>query len=139
MTTHPSPSAPACAPQRTLWWFGSVSGLSGVALGAFGAHGLKGRIDDSLLAAFDTGVRYQLVHAVALLVVAWLAGSAQGRMARAAGWLMAIGTLLFSGSLYLMAVGAPRWFGAITPFGGVSFMLGWLLVAIAGSRLTRAR
>lgn len=130
---------PSNAPHRGLWWVGSILGLTGVGLGAFGAHALKGRIDDGLLSAFETGVRYQLFHAVALLAVAWLAGAASSAPARTAGWLLTGGTVLFSGSLYLMAIGAPRWFGAITPFGGVCLMAAWVLVAIAGGRLSRAR
>lgn len=139
MITLPTDGPSYTAPHRALWWAGSILGLTGVGLGAFGAHALKGRIDDGLLSAFETGVRYQLFHAVALLVVAWLAGAANSKAARTAGWLLTSGTVLFSGSLYLMAIGAPRWFGAITPFGGVCLMAAWVLVAIAGGRLSRAR
>lgn len=139
MNTRQNVDPAGTAPHRVLWCAASILGLTGVALGAFGAHSLKGRIDETLLSAFETGVRYQLFHAVALLVAAWLAGTAKSAAALAAGWFLIGGTVLFSGSLYLMAIGAPRWFGAITPFGGVCLMTAWVFLAVAGGRLSRAR
>jgi uncharacterized membrane protein YgdD (TMEM256/DUF423 family) len=102
----------------------------GVALGAFGAHGLKARLQPDLLAIYETGVRYHLVHGLALFVAAWLAGGDQSRPARLAGILFVLGILLFSGSLYLLALTGIRAFGAITPIGGVAWLAAWLIIAI---------
>lgn len=102
----------------------------GVALGAFGAHGLKPRLSADLLAIYETGVRYHLVHGLALFVAAWLAGEDQSRSARIAGVLFALGILLFSGSLYLLALTGVRSLGAITPLGGAAWLAGWLLIAL---------
>ena len=102
----------------------------GVALGAFGAHGLKPRLMPDMLAIYETGVRYHLVHGLALFVVAWLAGEDQTRSARLAGILFAVGILLFSGSLYLLALTGIRALGAITPLGGLAWIAGWTIVAL---------
>lgn len=110
---------------------GAVAGGVGVALGAFGAHGLKGRVDESLLVVFETGVRYHMYHALALLAVGWAATRWPGGWVTAAGWLFLIGIVVFSGSLYLMTLTGARWLGAITPLGGVAFILGWLSLAVA--------
>jgi uncharacterized membrane protein YgdD (TMEM256/DUF423 family) len=121
---------------RLFFALGSLSGGLGVALGAFGAHVLKARIDAGLLANFETGVRYHLVHALALLAVAWAAARWPASALPAwAGWAFVVGTLLFSGSLYAMALTGARWLGAVTPLGGVAFVAGWaflLLVAWRG-------
>ncbi len=99
-------------------------GASGVLLGAFGAHGLERRgLDAHALAIWETAVRYHLLHAVALLALALSPHAAQ---ARSAGWLFALGIVLFSGSLYALALGAPRWLGPLTPLGGLAFIVGWL-------------
>ncbi len=108
---------------------GALSGFLGVALGAFGAHGLRGRVAPELLAAFETGTRYHMYHAIALLVVGWASTRWPGTATVAAGWLFVAGTVLFSGSLYLLSLTGERWLGAITPFGGLAFLLGWLLLA----------
>src|SRR5512139_2806113 len=114
-----------------LIFLGSLSGGLGVALGAFGAHALKARLSPERLETFETAVRYQLFHALALLAAGMAAGQAPGSAwANAAGWLFLAGTLLFSGSLYLLVVTGRRWLGAITPFGGLAFILGWLCLAI---------
>jgi len=113
---------------------GSASAFVGVAAGAFGAHALKGRLAPDLLAAFEVGVRYQLVHAPALLAVAWACTRWPGVLASASGWSFAAGTVLFSGSLYLLALTGVRAFGAVTPLGGVLFLAGWLLLAAAAWR-----
>ncbi|RLT95140.1 DUF423 domain-containing protein [Ketobacter sp.] len=102
----------------------------GVILGAFGAHGLKGKIEPNLLAAYQTGVEYHLYHALGLLLVGLLAF----HFPQAAGfkwgsWLLLWGILLFSGSLYLMAFTGLRWLGAITPLGGTAFIVGWVWIA----------
>jgi len=109
---------------------GSVSALIAVAAGAFGAHTLRSRLAPDLLAVFETGVRYQMYHALALFVVAWAASRWPGVPIRAGGWLFIGGTVLFSGSLYLLALSGTRWLGAITPVGGLLFLAGWLSLAI---------
>ena len=119
---------------RVFAALGAASGFIGVAAGAFGAHGLKARLTPELLAVFDTGARYQMVHALALLAVAWAISRWPGRAAVASGWCFVAGTLIFSGSLYLLALTGMRGLGAITPVGGVLFLLGWLLLALAAWR-----
>jgi uncharacterized membrane protein YgdD (TMEM256/DUF423 family) len=114
---------------------GAISAGLGVALGAFGAHALRSRLTPDMLAVFETGVRYQMYHALALLIV----GTAMARVAMPAsvmlaGWLFVVGTLLFSGSLYVLAVTGTRWWGAVTPIGGVAFLAGWLLLILAAAR-----
>jgi len=120
---------------RMFFSLGGVLGLFGVALGAFGAHALKARLAPELLAVFDTGVRYQLIHALALLAVAWAHTRWPGRVLAAAGWLFVAGTLLFSGSLYVLSLTGVRAWGAVTPFGGVAFLAGWLCLAWAPWRM----
>ncbi len=100
----------------------------GVALGAFGAHGLRSRLSPDLLAIYETGVRYHLVHGLALFVAAWTAGR-DPRAARLAGVLFALGILLFSGSLYLLALTGVRGWGAVTPLGGLAWIAAWVLIA----------
>jgi uncharacterized membrane protein YgdD (TMEM256/DUF423 family) len=118
---------------------GSLVALLGVAAGAFGAHGLKTRLTPDMLAVFETGVRYQLVHALALLAVAWACSRWPGRAASAAGFLFLIGIVVFSGSLYLLTLTGVRSFGAVTPVGGVAFLAGWACLAWAGWRAGRGR
>ncbi len=117
-------------------WFatGAVAAAIGVALGAFGAHGLKTRVAPELLAIYETGVRYHLVHALGLLAAAWAADRWPGPWATLSGWLFLSGIVIFSGSLYLLALTGVRWLGAITPVGGVAFMAGWLSLALAALR-----
>jgi uncharacterized membrane protein YgdD (TMEM256/DUF423 family) len=106
-----------------------------VALGAFGAHALKARVAPDMLAVWQTGVTYHAWHALALFLLGLLMLHAPASIAlRYAAWLFVAGILLFAGSLYLLALGGPRWFGAITPFGGVAFIAGWIAVAIAALR-----
>lgn len=104
-----------------------------VALGAFGAHALRARLEPRDLEIFETAVRYQMYHGLALLAVAWLI-SRQAPGAGAAAWSFVVGVALFSGSLYLMVATGQRWLGAVTPLGGVAFLAGWLLLARAASR-----
>jgi uncharacterized membrane protein YgdD (TMEM256/DUF423 family) len=118
---------------RTFLLLGSLAGAIGVALGAFGAHGLRGRLSPDMLAVFETGVRYHMYHALALVIVAVMLTRWDGWMFHAAGWSFAIGILLFSGSLYLLALTGIRTLGMITPLGGVAFILGWAFLAIAGA------
>lgn len=108
---------------------GSLSAFLAVAAGAFGAHALRARLTPELLAAFETGARYQMYHALALLAVAWAATRWPGLPVRAAGWLFIFGTVLFSGSLYLLALTGARWLGAVTPLGGLLFLGGWIAFA----------
>jgi len=103
----------------------AATGALGVALGAFGAHALRGRIAPELLAAWQTGVLYHLVHSVALLALA-LFSEASGRSVRLPGLLFGAGILLFSGSLYLLAGAGQRWAGPLTPLGGLCLIAGWI-------------
>jgi len=114
---------------------GAVLGGLGVALGAFGAHGLRDRVGPDLLAVWDTASRYHLVHALALIAVAWTSTRASGTAVHVAGWGFLVGILVFSGSLYLMTWTGRRWLGAITPVGGVAFLVGWFALAWAALRL----
>ncbi len=116
---------------RTFMLIGSLAGALGVGLGAFGAHGLRGRLSPEMLAVFETGVRYEMYHALALLLVAALMSRIDGWLIHAAGWSFTIGIVLFSGSLYLLALTGVRILGAITPLGGVAFILGWAFLAFA--------
>jgi uncharacterized membrane protein YgdD (TMEM256/DUF423 family) len=120
--------------ERTWVAVGAVSGLVAVAAGAFGAHALKARLSPDLLAVFETGARYQMVHALALVAAGWAAGRFPGPAPAWAGALFLAGTLLFSGSLYLLALTGTRWLGAITPLGGVAFLAGWAALAWAALR-----
>jgi len=106
----------------------AVSGFLSVALGAFAAHGLKDRLDAYLLGVFRTGVEYEFYHAFALAVVGLLLLRVPMPTFRYAGWAFLIGTVIFSGSLYILALTSVRAWGAVTPVGGVAFLLGWLLL-----------
>jgi uncharacterized membrane protein YgdD (TMEM256/DUF423 family) len=120
--------------ERVFFSLGAVSALVAVALGAFAAHGLKARLAPDLLAVFETGVRYQMYHALALLAAAWACAKWPGAAASAGGWLFVAGTLLFSGSLYALSLGGPRWLGPVTPLGGAAFLAGWGCLAWAAAR-----
>jgi uncharacterized membrane protein YgdD (TMEM256/DUF423 family) len=115
--------------ERLFFALGAISGFIGVGLGAFAAHGLKERLDAAMLATFEVGVRYQMYHALALLGVAWAVAKWPGTPSNAAGWLFVVGTVIFSGSLYVLALTGIRWLGAITPLGGLAFLAGWLCLA----------
>ena len=118
------------------WWLviGSIGGFLGVAGGAFGAHALKARLSEQMLANFETGTRYLLVHAVALLVVGVLAGRKDGDDLLVVGWAFSVGMLIFTGSLWVMALTGQRWLGAITPVGGTALIIGWLALALAAAK-----
>lgn len=122
---------------RLFFGLGSLSGGLAVALGAFGAHILESRLPPERLATFDTAVQYQMYHALALLAAAWAGVQWQeSRLPDLAGWFFLGGTILFSGSLYALSLSGVRWFGAITPLGGISFLVGWgCLAFVAGSFL----
>jgi len=109
-------------------------GFTGVAAGAFGAHALKSRLEPESLAVFDTAARYQLIHALALLGSAWAAQQWPGRPASASAVFFSIGIVLFSGSLYALSLSGVHALGAITPFGGLFLLLGWLTLALAAVR-----
>ncbi len=115
-------------------YFGTIAALSAfiaVAAGAFGAHALKARLEPDLLTVFETAARYQMYHALALFIAAWLALQEPCIWAVRAGWCFIIGTVLFSGSLYALALSGVRALGAITPLGGVAFLAGWICLALA--------
>jgi uncharacterized membrane protein YgdD (TMEM256/DUF423 family) len=113
---------------RVFFLLGALSAGLGVAIGAFAAHGLRGRLSDEMLAVFETGARYQMYHALALLAVAWATARWPGGALNGAGWCFVVGTVLFSGSLYALSVTGVRTLGAITPLGGVAFIAGWILI-----------
>ncbi len=120
---------------RLFFAAGSASAFLAVALGAFGAHGLRNILAADALAIFETGVRYQMYHALALLAVGLLTAvrGSSGTLT-ASGWLFVIGTIIFSGSLYLLSVTGIRWLGAITPLGGVCFLVAWALLVVSALR-----
>ena len=116
---------------RRFLALGALSAGLAVALGAFAAHALKARLEAQLLAAFEVGARYQMYHALALVAVGLLAERRTSRLLGASGGLFLAGTVLFSGSLYALSLTGIRGLGAITPFGGVAFLAGWLCLAAA--------
>lgn len=109
----------------------ALLGFLAVALGAFGAHGLEGRLAPEAIGWWETATLYALVHAVAALAVSL---SGRGGLTAWSGWAFIAGTVIFAGTLYAMALGAPRWFGAITPIGGIGLLAGWALVALGALR-----
>lgn len=119
-------------------WFVVLGGLNGalaVALGAFGAHGLKARLAVDALAVYQTGVQYHFYHALGLVLVGLaLLHLADSVLLRWAAWLMLAGIVLFSGSLYALSLSGLRWLGAVTPFGGLAFILAWILFAVGAAR-----
>lgn len=118
---------------RVFVMLGALSGCLAVGAGAFGAHALRDRLSTDMLSVFQTGVSYQMYHALALLAVGVLLGrfSIDGSAwLTASGWLFVLGTLLFSGSLYSLSLSGITWLGAITPLGGVAFLVGWLALAV---------
>lgn len=122
--------------ERTLWIAGAaMAGLS-VAIGAFGAHALRARLEPARIATFETAVQYHMLHALALLAAAALMGRVQSQnLLLASGWLFAAGIFLFSGSLYALAITGISWLGAITPLGGVAFIGGWLCLGMAAWKM----
>ena len=111
---------------------GSTSALLAVLLGAFGAHSLKNKLSADMLAIFQTGVQYHFYHSLGLLAVGFIATQLPvSSTLKWSGWLMFVGIVIFSGSLYLLSITGVRWLGAITPIGGVAFIAGWALLAYA--------
>jgi uncharacterized membrane protein YgdD (TMEM256/DUF423 family) len=120
--------------ERVFFGLGALSALIAVGAGAFGAHALRERIVPDMLAVFEVGARYHMYHALGLLAAAWAVGRWPGGPAVTAGWLFLAGTVIFSGSLYLLAFTGQRWLGAVTPLGGLAFILGWAALALAALR-----
>lgn len=113
----------------------AISGFFAVVIGAFAAHGLKQILAPESIDVVKTGVQYQMYHTLALLLVAlWLSHKPDARGLKAGGLAFILGSLLFSGSLYALALGAPRWLGPVTPLGGLCFLIGWLLLLVAAWR-----
>ena len=119
---------------RIFLRLGAFAGGLGVALGAFGAHALRASLTASQLAAYETGVRYQLIHALALVAASLIAGRSPSKFATAAGWCFAGGIVLFSGSLYLLALDGPSAVGIVTPVGGMLLIAGWACLVFTGRR-----
>ena len=113
--------------------FASLLGFVAVALGAFGAHGLADRLDAQALGWWQTGTTYLMVHAVAAFAVAL---SGRPGLFAWGGWALALGSLVFAGTLYAMALGAPRWLGAVTPLGGLGMLIGWAMIGWGALRLS---
>jgi uncharacterized membrane protein YgdD (TMEM256/DUF423 family) len=110
---------------RFFFAIGALFAFVGVAAGAFGAHGLKSRVTPEMLAVFEVGVRYQMYHAFALFIVAWACTKWPVTLVNTAGILFIVGTVIFSGSLYILSLSGIKWLGAITPFGGLALLAGW--------------
>lgn len=117
--------------ERLFVGLGASSALISIAAGAFGAHALRTRLNPESLTIFETAARYQVYHALGLLAAAWAVTRWPGTLPHWAGWLFVIGTVLFSGSLYALALTGTRWLGLITPLGGVAFLAGWLCLALS--------
>lgn len=115
---------------RTFAWIGAALALAAVALGAFGAHGLRARISPQDLVTFETAVRYHMYHALAMLAAAWASTRWPGGGTTVAGWAFLAGVVIFSGSLYLLVFTGARWLGAVTPLGGLAFLVGWAGLAL---------
>lgn len=111
---------------RSFFFAGSLFAFLGVAAGAFGAHVLKHHLDAEMLTVYETAVRYQMYHALGLIVVSLIPETSQNKWMSITRWSFIIGIFLFSGSLYALSLTGIKWLGAITPLGGVSFLLGWL-------------
>ncbi len=113
---------------------GAAFSLLSVLLGAFGAHTLKDKLSKEMLDIFEVAVRYQMYHGIGLIVVAWAFSQWESDYISAAGWCFIVGILIFSGSLYILSLTGLRWFGAITPIGGIAFIAGWGCLIIAAFR-----
>ena len=119
---------------RTFFALGALLAGLGVAAGAFGAHALRDHLAPERLAQYELAVRYQLYHAFALIAAAWAVKQWPASTALIAGWLFVVGVVIFCGTVYALAFGSPRWFGAITPIGGLSLIIGWLLLFLSAIR-----
>ena len=116
-----------------MLWFrlASLFMFMAVALGAFGAHALKNKLSTDMLIIFETGVRYQVYHALSLFFVSWLSQVHLNSYVTAAGWAFTIGISIFSGSLYILSLSGVKGWGAVTPLGGLAFLVGWLLIFLS--------
>jgi uncharacterized membrane protein YgdD (TMEM256/DUF423 family) len=119
---------------RIFFGLGALSALLAVAAGAFGAHALRHRMAPDTLGVFEIGARYHMYHALGLLAAAWAVTRWPGGATTIAGWLFVAGTVIFSGSLYALSLTGQRWLGAVTPLGGLAFVLGWAALAWAALR-----
>jgi uncharacterized membrane protein YgdD (TMEM256/DUF423 family) len=119
---------------RFFFAAGALMAFLSVALGAFGAHALKSKLSADMLDIFEVGVRYQMYHALGLIAVSWASSRWPESNLNAAGWAFIIGIVVFSGSLYVLSLTGIRWFGAITPIGGVAFLAGWAILVWSVSR-----
>ena len=117
--------------QQCFLFCGAAFGFLGVGAGAFGAHALKQRLSSDFLSIFEVGVRYQMYHALALVLTVWLISVTQGVWSTYAGYFFIVGTIIFSGSLYMLVFTGVKMWGAVTPIGGILLLLGWLFLAIA--------
>jgi uncharacterized membrane protein YgdD (TMEM256/DUF423 family) len=115
---------------------GALLAAIAVAAGAFGAHALAARLTPERLATWETAARYHMYHALALIIVGVVAARWPAPLLTAAGWLFIAGILIFGGTVYALALGAPRWLGAVTPIGGLAFIIGWIVLALAVVRST---
>lgn len=113
---------------------GAVNAFLCVVLGAFGAHGLKKKLSAEMMDIFQTGVQYHMYHALGLILIGILAQWMAPSTLNWAGWSMLVGIFLFSGSLYVLSISGIKWLGAITPLGGLAFLIGWLMIVIAAIR-----
>ena len=116
---------------KTFLLLGALAAFLAVALGAFGAHGLRGRLSPEMLSVFQTGVQYHMAHALALILVSAIMGRMSGWLIQTAGWSFVAGIVLFSGSLYALAISGVTILGAVTPIGGLAFLIGWACLAFA--------
>jgi uncharacterized membrane protein YgdD (TMEM256/DUF423 family) len=119
---------------RFFFAAGSLMAFLAVGLGAFGAHALKDRLSPDMLNVFEVGVRYHMYHALGLLAVAWASTRWPEANLNAAGWAFIVGIVIFSGSLYLLSITDTRWLGAITPLGGLAFLIGWAILVWSVAR-----
>ena len=113
---------------RFFFVSGAIAAFIAVALGAFGAHSLKTKLSPDMLNIFEVGVRYHMYHAIGLLAVAWAMARWPEANLNAAGWAFIIGIVIFSGSLYVLSIYDIRWLGAVTPIGGLAFLIGWAIL-----------
>ncbi len=116
--------------------FGGVFAMLSVAMGAFGAHALRDRVDERALEVWQTASSYQMSHGLGLIAVAWVLSQTQSTAAVVAGWFMVGGVIVFSGSLYALVLLGIKWLGAITPIGGVALIVGWIALIIAATELS---
>ncbi|RST77024.1 DUF423 domain-containing protein [Siminovitchia acidinfaciens] len=114
---------------------GAINAFLAVGLGAFGAHGLEGKVEPKYLATWETGVKYQMYHALGLIAIGIISGNVSaGSLLNWSGWLMLVGIILFSGSLYVLTLSGIKVLGAVTPFGGVAFLIAWVLLIVFAAK-----